>query len=699
MEPTNREIIDNFKPRLTTDYTPNRYDMGEFEDQVPGYVGLLTRTGSKKLLTNFYVPLYDAASVDPNNTDIINVEIAPYTDLGTLLPEDPKKPQTPIQLEDNYFATYAFKFQLRLANQPDPIPLPIPQGYRSPGLYLVRYQVIFPDTEVSNYSVAQLLVVDETSPYDGTRVKPPAPELPAGMTGPLDRAYMASQPNETVNLPIPYSVLEGLAPDDTVEMFFGSSDRPYVFGPPPSTDTKYRLDPAVPPSIPLPLRVVEAEKKGNYTIRYVISDVAGNPSETSYSLDLDDLMQAPLPQDFFAPLVELAVPGDGLIHIKDVADIDGLMVSIPPYLNALRGTDEIEIELVSSVDSIKKIVPLGNNNLPLAIKFSVADVEKLYGPRTPPKGRLVVTASYVIKRGTNTYPATPLSTPFDLDLSVVGPDITPPGTINTHLKAPVINGIRDNGLFGPDDHLEIDDANKPARVLIELWTVATLPQDSLPFTITLNYGGVLYRQEVKTLPPSGLVEFTIPFAAIRAAGGPVQVVSYTVTSPASENPQYSKEAIVKVESIILQMAAPRVLNNTVTLTCDSLRPINTGSLMIHISGSDYLAAGQQVEVTYMGFQNNTSAPPAVVNQTRIFTVPDDIAARNGFEVDFNVGPALLYDPINANKSLLSVGSATVTTSTLYLGSMVPSLPANYKVRGYRSATRNSSYCAGGYVPV
>ncbi|KRP57809.1 hypothetical protein TU79_23415 [Pseudomonas trivialis] len=672
--------------------------MGAFEDEVPGYVGLLTRTGSKKLLTNFNVPLYDGASLDITNPDIINVEIAPYTDLRTLLPEDPSKPQTPIELEDNYFASYAFKFQLRLANQPDPIPLPIPQGYRSPGLYLVRYQVKFPDTNVSNYSVAQLLVVDETSPYDGPRVKPPAP-MP-GITGPLDRAYIASQQDQTVYLPIPYSVLEGLAPDDTVEMFFGSSDRPYVYGPPPSTDTKYRLDPAVPPSIPLPLRVVEAEKKGNYTIRYVISDVAGNPSEISYSLDLEDLTEEPLPQDFLAPGVEGAVPGDGLIDIKDVAVIDGLRVVIPAYLNALRGTDEIEIELVSSVGTVKKTVPLGNNNLPLGIKFTVAEVETLYGTRTPPRKRLGVTASYSIKRGTNTYPQVPLSTPFDLDLSVPGPDITPPGTINTHLKAPVINAIRDNGLFGPDNHLEADDANKPARALIELWTEPELPVDAAPFTITLQYGNIsLPAQEVKVVPPSGFIEFIIPFSVIRAAGGPVQVVRYTLSSPESENTQSSAEAIVTVDSVILKMAAPRVLNNTGTLTCDSLRPINTGSLIIHIPGSDYLEGGQEVEVTYMGFQNNTNTPPAVINETRTFKVPDNVAGRNGFEVDFNVSSALLYNPINASKALLSVGSATVTTNTQYSGQSVPSVPAYYKVRGYRSATRNSSYCAGGYVPV
>ncbi|MCF5657734.1 hypothetical protein [Pseudomonas poae] len=706
MDATNREIIDNFKPRLTTDYKAERYDMGEFEDQVPGYVGLLTRRGANRLLTNFNVPRYDDASVNINKPDKVDVEIVPYIDLDTLvaeplstLPNAPYTPQTAEELEDDYFATYALKFQLRLVNQPDPVPLPIPQGFRAPGLYLVRYNVRLGLTGNTNRSVAQLLVVDLTGAYDGPQVKPPAPELPVGMTGPLDRDYIANQPNETVYLPIEYDLAKGLAPGDTVEMYFGSSDQPYVFDLPPSTETRYRLDSAKPASIPLPLWVVQAEKKGNYNLRYAIFDVAENGSWESHALELADLAQDPLPQDFYAPLIELAVPGDGLIDIKDVADINGLMVSIPAYLNALRGTDEIEIELESSAGIITKTVPLGNNNLPLSIKFSVAEVEQLYGPRTPPRGRLVVTASYVVKRGTNSYPATKLSTPFDLDLSVVGPDITPPGTINTHLKPPVINAIRENGLFGPDNHLEVDDANKPARVLIELWTVPVLPQDSLPFTITLNYGGVLYPQKVDVLPPSGLVEFTIPFAAIRTAGGPVQVVSYTVTSPKSENPQYSQEAIVQVESVILQMAAPIVLNNNGVLTCDSLRPINTGGLVIHIPGSDYLAGGQLVEVTYMGFQNNTNPPSAVVNQTRLFTVPDDIAARNGFNVDFNVGPDLLYNPINANTSLKALGSATVTVSTQYLGTMVPSLPANYEVRGFRSATRSISYCAGGYMPV
>ncbi|MGZ9706666.1 hypothetical protein ACXX81_11665 [Pseudomonas sp. GNP013] len=688
MESTNREIIDNFVPKFPNDYTPQRFDIAALEDQVPGYTGLLSRTGSKKQQTNYNIPLWIGASTDSLQPDIVTLEIAPYLDLSGL----------DSTAEDAYFASNSSRFQRSLSNQPDPVPLPIPQSYRAPGLYLIRYRVFVADSGVDNYSVAQLLVVDETTPYDGPRVKPPAPQLPAGMTGPLDRAFIASQPNQTVNLPIPYSALDGLSPDDTVEMFFGSSDRPYVFTPAPGTDTKYRLDPALPPSIPLPLWVVEAEKKGNYTVRYVISDVAGNPSEISYSLDLEDLAEAPAPSDFLTPQVELAAPGDGLINIKDVADANGVRVMIPSYLNVVRPTDQLVVTLSSSFGSIPITVPVGNTPFAIPVTFTPANMDTLYGPRAAGKSRVPVTASYQVRRGTSIYPAAPLSTPFDLDLSVVGPDPTPPGDVNTNLPPVVVQAIRAGGTFGPPNHLEAADVNLPARALVPLWTAAVLPQDSLPFTVTLNYGGRLYPQTVTAIPPSGAIEFQIPFADIRTLGGPTQPASYTLTSLASANPQTSPPTLVRVDSVILQMSAPRVLNNTGTLNCDSLRPINSGNLVVHIPGSEYLTAGQFVSVTFAGYQNNTGSGAAVVTEVRTFSVPDDVAARNGFDVTFPANSTLLFNPINANRSLLTTGSATVTTSTLYLGSTVSSLPATYRVRGFRPATSSANYCAGGAVP-
>lgn len=688
MELTNREIIDNFVPKLPTDYAPALFDIAALEDEVPGYTGLLSRTGSKKQLTNYNIPLWIGASTDPLEPDIIIVEIAPYIDLTGL----------DLLAENAYFTANSSRFQHSLSNMPDPVPLPIPQAYRAPGLYLIRYLVIAGDSKNPNSSVAQLLVVDQTSPYDGPRVKPPAPQPPAGMTGPLDRAFIASQPNQTVNLPIPYSALDGLSPDDTVEMFFGSSDRPYVFTPAPGTDTKYRLDPAVPPSIPLPLRVVEAEKRGNYTVRYVISDVAGNPSEISYSLDLEDLVEAPAPSDFLTPQVELAVPGDGLINIKDVTDANGVRVLIPAYLNVVRPTDQLVVTLSSSFGSIPITVPVGNTPFPIPVTFTSANMDTLYGLRAAGKSRVPVTASYLVSRGTSTYPVAPLSTPFDLDLSVVGPAPTPPGDINTNLPPVVVQAIRAGGTFGPPDHLEAADVNLPARALVPLWTAAVLPQDSLPFTVTLNYGGRLYPQTVTAIPAAGAIEFQIPFADIRTLGGPTQPAFYTLTSLASANPQTSPTTTITVDSVILQMSAPRVLNNTGTLNCDSLRPINSGNLVVHITGSEYLTAGQLVSVTFAGYQNNTSSGAAVVTEVRAFSVPDDVAARNGFEVTFPASSTLLFDPINANRSLLTNGSATVTTSTQYLGSTVSSLPATYRVRGFRPATRSANYCAGGAVP-
>ncbi|WP_234452659.1 hypothetical protein [Pseudomonas sp. MF6747] len=690
MELTNRQIIDAFVPRAPSDYTPERFQLGAFADQVIGYTGLLTRAASKGQSTNLNIPLWDGASTDPAAMDVLTVEIAPYLDLSGL----------DVDAEDAYFGSSSTRFQRRLTSQPDPVPVAIPQAYRPPGVYLVRYRVLIADSGVDNFSVPQLLVVDETSPYDRPRINPPEPSLPVGLVGPLDLAYIQSQPNQTALLPIPYDAQNGLSDGDYIEMFFGSSDKPYAFAP-PNPETKFRVDPAVPLTLPLPASVVAAERRGNFSLRYRLFDVAGNPSELSYSLDLADLAQAPLPTEFSAPTVVLAVPGDGLIDRADVLSGGGVRVLVPSYTNALRPTDEIVVALSSTFASIQVTVPLGTTAFPVPALFTAANMDTLYGPQTPGKNRVPVTASYVVRRGAITHPTPPLETPFDLDLSIVGPVgpvIVGPGNLNPNLLPVVVQAMRAGGTFGPDNHLEVDDVNLAARARIPLWTTPALPAASLPFTVTLNYGGRLQAQNIVTLPASGFVDFTIPFSDIRALGGPTQLASYTITSAASANPSVSVNTTVIVDSVILRMEAPRVLNNTGTLNCDTLRPINSGRLIIHIPGSDYLSAGQLINVTFVGFQNNTQTPPSVVTESRTFTVPDATAANIGWDLTFDVSSTVLFNPINANRSLLTQGSATVTFDTQYLGQTVPSLPANYRVRGFRPGTGSSNYCAGGVVP-
>lgn len=687
MDRTNREIVDSFVPNAPGSYTPNRLLGGTFQGEVPGYTGLLSRSAAKAQFITLNIPRWFAASTDPAAPDSVRVDIRPYRELSSFVDSD---------AEDLYFNTGGNSFTVPVVNPPDPVPIPIPEAYVPNGVWLVRFTVTVTDSSVSNTSVAQLLIVDETSPYDRSDDRPPAPTLPAGATLPLDRAYIQSQPGQTGRFPIPYSAADGLSPDDTVEVFFGSSELPISIG----GVTRFPVGTA-PVSIPLPLSAIQAETGGNYNLRYVIRDVANNRSDISYSLNLPGLAQVPVPADFLPALVDLAVPGDLLIHRRDVADRNGAIVRIPAFSNVDRTTDQITVTLTSTHGSVTLTQPVGALPFPISFQFNEANMDTLYG--TGP-ARVPVTAIYTVTRATVTYPTPPLSTLFDLDLSVVGPNPNPnppgPDAINTDLHAVVVEAVRPGGLFGPPNHLELVDVNRPARARIPLWDADIRPESQLPFTIEFNYGGRIYRQDVTVMPAGRQVLIDIPFADILALRGPTQQAFYTVSRAGHPNPQRSVNTTVIVDNAIMQMDAPTVQNTAGvnrTANCDSLVPANTGRLRIFIPGSDYLSPAEPVTVTFTGFQNNTTTAPGLTPVVRSFPVPNETARRLGFTVDLDTA-TVLYNPVNANVALLTTGSATVTVSTRFQGQTVNSTPATIRVRGYRPGNGVSYYCEGAVVP-
>lgn len=714
MDRTNRAIIDSFVERDIFFYTPPAFDPGTFAGEVPGYRGLLTRSASKSQSTIFNIQLW----IEPSIGQIIDVQIVPFVNLDTLPPPpepdqdpeeevDPSAPPPPLltpeqkiaAAEDYYFDTNGSRFRRQVSSLTDPITVDIPQGFRPPGLYLIRYKVWELGAKSFNKSVPQLLIVDETSPYDKPRVSPPRPrlplELPAGAT--LDEAFFRTQPNNMAFFPIPYAEAQGFAPGDKWEGFFGSLDEPYAIG----TQTQHEFDASRGPGIYLPWDVVQAESRGVYTLTYRLYDVCDNPSERSFSLNLDSLAQAPVPTDLKTPLVVLAVPGDGLIDRADVVEQTGTTIRILPIPNALP-TDTIELTLTSTslLPPVTRSLPtpVGTAN-PLFITFDTAAMNALYGDRAVNKNRVPLVASYVLRRGTNTFPATALETPFDLDLSVPGPNPTGPGPLNTNLPLAIVRPVRPASDTAPitDNHLEARDAGRDAIARIPYWTGAVSPADSLPYKITLHFAGKDYPLTVTTISALGYEQIRIPFNDIKAAGGPSQIAYYTITSAASANPQDSGPTTVTVDSVIMQMDPPVVLRASgtpLTLTCDSLSPANTGRIGVHISGSEYLVTGNTVAVRYQGFADGVS----VVDISKNFVVPNDVAARNGWDVVFDESSVALFNPLTPNRGSTATGSATVTVSTVYQGQTVPSRPATYRVRGYRGATSRINYCEGLAMP-
>lgn len=692
MDRTNRDIINAFVPNLPASYSPTRMNAGTFVGEVPGYTGLLTRNAAKGQLTDLNIPVWFPASANPAEPDVVTIQIQPYRDLSSF---------ADVAAEDLYFATGGVQYSVTTVNPADPFVVPIPEALRPPGVWLVRYTVVSRDTGNDNTSVPQLLIVDGTAPYDRSGDRPPAPTLPAGAPNPIDQAYFQGQPNQTVNFPISYALADGKASDDLVEVYFGDSDTPIVI----AGSTRNLIDPATPTTIPLPLSaVLAAQASGNFDLRYRLFDVAGNPSQESYRLRLPGLSQAPVPAGFQPALVDLAVPGDGLIHLNDVATNTGIIVRVPAFTNA-QPTDQIIVTLTSVNGSIPLSLPVGTSVFPIPFQFGTANATTLYGAGP---GDVAVTATYTVNRGGNTFPAVPLSTPFNLNLAVAGPNPNPippgPNGINVDLLPVVVEAIRPGGVFGPPNLLEAVDVNRDARARIPLWTAAVLPDAQLPFTITLNYGGRVYTQDVTAMPPGREVIFTIPFADILALGGPTQQAFYTVSRLGNPNPQRSVDTTVTVNSAILQMDAPvvRAPNTTTPITlvnCNSLLPINTGALRVFIPPSPYLSLNEPVNVTYVGAQgNNTGAPPTLPPIVQSFPVPNATALRLGFEVSLG-SPAVLYNPVNANTGLLNSGSASVTVSTLYQGQPVSSLPYVVRVRGFRPGTAPAAYyCDGARIP-
>jgi len=676
MDRTNREIIDDFVPKLPSDYIPTRLEPGHFDGEVPGYPGLLGRRASRAQVDDLLLPRWDGFSTDATAPDTVEIQFREYRPLTSFTDSD---------AEDLYFDSSGKSFTVSVVNATDPVRIPVQEAYLSKGILLYRCKVSVADSGVNNTSVAAMVVIDEKAPFDNSGLPPPAPTVPAG-TPPLSLAYIQSLPNQTLLLDVAYTAEDGLSPGDTYSVFVGNSGNPVVF---PGGVTRLPFDPARPTQIEVPLSALLPITNGDYSVSYIVYDVVPNGSLQSYRLPLPYTGAAPVPAGF-QPLVVLLAEADGLINQADVDVNSGLIVQMLAYTNPVRPTDSITVTLTSVHGSIPLTLPVGAPGFP-SFQFTAANMVTLYGGEA---GNVAVTATYTVNSGGTSYPTPPLVTPFNLNLARTGPDLV------TDLLPVVVEAVRPGGLFGPANHLELVDVNRNARFRIPLWTTAVLPAGQLPFRLTVDFGGRLYSTDVTSIPAGNQVIIDLPFADVLALGGPTQLVRYTVSRPGNPNPVTTPAHIVTIDSAILRMDLP-VVQNTVgpnkNCNCDSLVPINTGNLRVFIPGSRYLSLSEPVTIRYTAFQNNTATPPSVVTLTRQFNVPNDSARTLGFMVD--LGTALeLYNPVNANRALISAGTATLSISTQFSGQTVSSLDETVRIRGYRPGNGRSYFCGGLEIP-
>lgn len=685
MDKTNRDIINGFVPKLITDYAPQRIPAGAFTDEVPGYTGLLQYSAVKGQQTDLVIGNWDTPSADAQFPDNITVRVRPYRAL-TNMDQD---------AEDRYFDRGGLDWTIQVSSGDPILTIPLPQAVYPPGVWLVsvKYEDFFGSSR--NTSVAQLLVVDDTAPFERSGVRPPALRLPAGVSNPLTRADFLSAPNQTLNLEIPYTAADGYSPDDQFEV-----RRNGVLLTFPPAGSRLPITLTTPPTVPFTLAMYDAAP-GNFPITYQIIEVTGKASQESESLFLGDLSQVAAPTGFGPLTIDNAVPGDHQFDRREMGLATGLRARVPAIQNVLP-TDTITVTLSGGAGGPFSITQTVNaSTFPISFDFSEANLLALWG--TGP-GDVPITATYSLTRAGSVFPAAPLSVPFNLNLKQVGPNPNPnpPGAngVNNDLLPVVVQAIRSPGVFGPDNLLEIGDVNRDARAVIPYWTAPELIDTQLPVTFTVNYGGQLFPLTVTSIDPARQVVIPIPFSAVLNAGNGTVQVSYTVTSPGTSYSQRSPDTPVSVFSAVRLMDAPIVQG---TVGYGTSRAVGCGSLVngflrVDIPASRYLSLAEQVRVTFTGYQNNTATGVALPPVVKSFSLPGVAAITTGFTVNLGTSTEL-FDPIHATRLLRTVGSATLTYETISGGATVGSRTTTILVRGVAPGQQGvSSYCSGVIIP-
>ncbi|WP_175651643.1 hypothetical protein [Pseudomonas sp. Marseille-P9899] len=327
---------------------------------------------------------------------------------------------------------------------------------------------------------------------------------------------------------------------------------------------------------------------GDWYALYIIRDRAGNLSRVSYPTKVSVALGA-LPSNLQDPVVPLAL-GDGID--RDDAFL-GVVVEIPQFDGGKNG-DLIQVKWGTTA---LEEYPLGPSpSFPLTVQVPWSVMRDLYDFNTG--GAQPVVVSYEVKRGSLSFPGAPLTTEFQVNFEVVGPENpAAPDPVNPSLPAVVVRGES-----GQDNKLIQSDNGNDATAYIPLYDSAKAGD-----MIWLYWNGVRIPEFYDVKPgdvPGDIVEMTIPWAWIEQTGNRTDLpVHYLITDLAEVNHQ--KSAVTRVEVLVEVISFPAPTFPHIYSGVDGLKVLNCSSIrshngehgfFVHIApDGKYLKAG--VEVT------------------------------------------------------------------------------------------------------
>ncbi|WP_252193616.1 hypothetical protein [Pseudomonas sp. TAE6080] len=679
MESKTLEAIRCFESSRRTGSTLADLPDGTLEGQVPGFPGLINRITALKETLEYLIPRWEDFSTNPAFPDTLRVWMWP---LGGSQPSEP-------------FITLTIS-----SPAPAGVPVNIALGQRPPGTYWLIYEVYIDSIGNTSRSARQLLIVDLAPPYYSHVGPIPPPLPPADLPTPASLSYFQGLPDQTAWFTIPDYLSNGQAPGDYALLYYNNSDEPYL-PTPGSTDPKWLIPDDR--RFPLPLSVVMLFLDGLCSLRYELYDAAGNPAKLS-SQFLFDVALFPAPSNFKAPTIDLAVPGDHEIDLKDAAQLNGAIIRIPAYDNFLRGAegDVISVTLTTSLGSqTLPDVPLGSNAFPLQVHASYRTLVALYGATIGP---LNMTASYTIKRRSVTYPV-PQTVTTDLLLFVVGPtNPNAPEPINPDLNPVVVRGEDATGTEGNPNELTPEHANRPANAYIRLWGNPPTP-DARDFTIYLFYAGV---QVAEFFVAGGAanqeIKLQIPWSVIALHNNGLKQVHYTIGSAGNQNRQFSPQTTVNVTANIISLIAPVIRNlagsGSGIINCASFRPERPvpGNIVIFIPPSEHFRVGMIVTVHWRGYRDDAgmNEVTAVAGSKNSIALTQAMVTT-GFEMTLE-DYFTRFKPIQPTTDDRLAGSAKVHYSIVTAGGTVNSTEATPRVRGQVVGASGPVFCDGTVVP-
>lgn len=675
---------------------------GVIQGEVPGFPGLVFLSNAVDPNLSFTVGPWDDMSTDPANPDKLTV---------WMLNSETDDPDTQIPLQP----------MMDVVSPPDMVSINIPLFRRQEGIYWLIYEVFVAATFNTSRSLPQPFVIDKTAPYTGFRGAIPAPVRPADMPASVGKDYFDSNGGIAL-FTVPDYVAYGKAPGDWILLYINGSRTPLQLVPP---DASNPLDPpqkwVLPAdlSVPLSWDVLEAHLPsggGPFTIYYEMFDAAGNAARPSSESLRVTVSNVPDPTLLLPPTIDRAVPGDNLVDRNDTALDNGMLVRIPPYTNFVPGIagDRAVVTIAVGTNSLQlPAVTLGSAPFP-PIQVTLGQLLQVYDVA---ESAVQMTVSYVIERGSNTFPLPPApapSTTVNLDLFFpAGPAPTdPPDLVNRDLLAPHIYGQKDDGTYEPtggpnEDKLTRDHANRQAQARVTLWSKPPLP-GVRDFDITLFYAGKRVSSTRVTGGIAGqVVEIPVPWSLIQVEGNGDKSLEYRVSATGT-NFQISPETLFNVQANFKFLAAPTVrrlagasATSQGAVNCDSFLPkAPPGVLTVYVPPSEFFVRGERITVTIKGYSDNAGTieiPAAAASE--MTAEYDPITFRNGVEVTFSNHLTLLK-LLQADSSRRSVGSLRVYYETrLEPEGNTKSDEATPASRVIRVGTGGYFYCDGIVAPL